>query len=446
MFANDRKSFNNFDLIIRDKFENKSNIKSNLSKSVNLKVSSSFINASSRQKLYEVLFLKYKKLYNFNDFNDEIDKELIEFFKKDIIVECDLKNLDNNIKNLAQKYIEKNNQEKDENKINSNDPKKPLPYIISKSISYIDTKSNRGNTQTKQSKQSTKMSGASSLSMIFGNNPQNKREKDYVSILLEKSKQQSNTKPKNLPYNIDDWNSVIKYNKNQFEEEKRIKFIKNKQIQQLTKNELDQQLKDLNRTRKLKFEEDKNYNDCVINNINLRADEEKEKMQSKKNKLKKDKELTDNLYSIERERKKSEELYQRKLDKESKFFLKIDIMQRDYFEEENNNNKRHKQIQKDFFESAIKGDNLTKSIKDKIKNEELVNDLKNLEDSAKICDLYDNYRKKDREKAFKLTSYDSEDIIKTKKKTKEDELKEERLLLKYVQNHDNLYIYIIIGK
>ena len=121
-------------------------------------------------------------------------------------------------------------------------------------------------------------------------------------------------------------------------------------------------------------------------------------------------------------------------------------MQRDYFEEENNNNKRHKQIQKDFFESAIKGDNLTKSIKDKIKNEELVNDLKNLEDSAKICDLYDNYRKKDREKAFKLTSYDSEDIIKTKKKTKEDELKEERLLLKYVQNHDNLYIYIIIGK
>ena len=184
----------------------------------------------------------------------------------------------------------------------------------------------------------------------------------------------------------------------------------------------------------------------MINNINLRADEEKEKMQSKKNKLKKDKELTDNLYSIERERKKSEELYQRKLDKESKFFLKIDIMQRDYFEEENNNNKRHKQIQKDFFESAIKGDNLTKSIKDKIKNEELVNDLKNLEDSAKICDLYDNYRKKDREKAFKLTSYDSEDIIKTKKKTKEDELKEERLLLKYVQNHDNLYIYIIIGK
>ena len=80
MFANDRKSFNNFDLITRDKFENKSNIKSNLSKSVNLKVSSSFINASSRQKLYEVLFLKYKKLYNFNDFNDEIDKELITVF------------------------------------------------------------------------------------------------------------------------------------------------------------------------------------------------------------------------------------------------------------------------------------------------------------------------------------------------------------------------------
>jgi hypothetical protein len=308
MFAPTRKTLNNFDYLIHDKYETKSKIKLNIS--ANQNSINAFVNASSRQKLFEILSVKYSKLCSTKELNDQIDTELLNLFQKDVITEIDLILLDKKLKdiigypNKTIRIFNLNN----ESKINSPGN---LPRVLSKSASYLDTKSIKNERlDTKNSR----MSGGSSLSVIF--DVDQKMKNDYVKTIIEINKQEAEKKPQTLPYNIEDWNSVMRYNKKQFEEEKNLRKINQKQIQEMMKKELNSQLREKINARSANLIEEKDYHEFILKNCCLKENEEKQKEESRKKKLKEEKKITDKLIELQKEHKRMERLKEKQFDKE----------------------------------------------------------------------------------------------------------------------------------
>ena len=310
MFASSRKTQNNFDFLIRDKYETKSKIKLNLT--ANQNSINSFVNATSRQKLFEILSVKYSKLCNTKELNDQIEQELLNFFQKDAITEIDLVLLDKKIKekigypNITTRNFYINNDIKKQN--NS-----CLPRLLSKSTSYVDTKSMKD--ERLDTKNSSRMSGGSSLSVIF--DVDQKQKNDYVKTLIEIKRQEAETRPQTLPFNIEDWNSVMMYNKKQFEDEKALKILNQKKIQEVMKKELNSQLNEKRQIKNASLQEEKDYHEYIMKNCYLKEKEEKQKEELKKNKLKEEKKISDKIIEIQKEQKRIEKSKEIQFDKEN---------------------------------------------------------------------------------------------------------------------------------
>jgi len=309
MFAPTRKTQNSFDFLIRDKYETKSKIKLNLS--ANQNAINAFVNATSRQKLFEILSVKYSKLCSTKELNDQIDTELLNFFQKEAITEIDLVLLDKKLKdiigypNKTTRIFNINN----ETKLNSH---ALLPRVMSKSASYMDTKSMKNE---RLDTKSSRMSGGSSLSVIF--DVDQKRKNDHVKTLIEIKKQEAEKKPQTLPFNIEDWNSVMTYNKKQFEEEKNIRKINQKQIQEMMKKELNNQLREKIIAKNANLLEEKEYHEYILKNCTLKQNEEKQKEEAKKKRMKEEKKITDKLIELQKEHKRKERIKEKQFDKEN---------------------------------------------------------------------------------------------------------------------------------
>jgi len=199
--------------------------------------------------------------------------------KKDHICEDDLTELEKKFRKLANPFRNINKHfDNQTNDIEESKHKKQMQSfpLLSKSASagYIETR--KSNTAMPLDTKQSRMSGGSTLSFLFNNNS-NKKKEELVSIIMEKKKKEEKFKPKPLPYNIDDWNSVVNYNKKQFELEKKMKKFQDKQLQKQFKSDLQLQVKEKIKSKCQSYIEDQRDNDYQVYNSRYKENEEKQK-------------------------------------------------------------------------------------------------------------------------------------------------------------------------
>ena len=407
----------------------KPNINQNFSTSKKAKSSSrplkskeSLINSQKRDKLKQLLVQKYKKIFGKLAKEEIISSEVSSFLKRDKVNEQDLK--------LLEKKIQKRlTQEKEQETLKANLTNQPK--VQAKEISkQEESKVNEpvvlpdiNNANADNRSVHSAMSGASDLSKFNERGPGNKVMEEEIRDFKKFNSMKKDTKPKGpqidySKYN-DEWDAINMYNKKLFEQEKIISRIKDKEVQKRTRNDLDNQVK-----QKLKkmYEEklkEQEY-DAIMNKHlqKLNELEEKKKLEIKK-RIQKEKESRDKQLKDEYIRKRIEVLKNKKYERELVKTLKEEI------EREKQLAIEKKLAEKAALQKTLKDNEIHKQKLAEEARKEREDDIKIMEDDAKVKEKQENERIEYFKKIERNANSFMDKMIQTVLKEQEDKNKEE---------------------
>ena len=354
-----------------------------------LKSKESLINNQKREKLKQLLIQKYKKMFVGFAKEEIIASEVSSFLKRDKVNEHDLKLLEKNIqKRLTQE------QEQETLKANlTNQPKVQKAQDIKQEESKVTEPvilPDINNANADNLSVHSAMSGASDLSKFNERGPGNKVMEEEIRDFKKFNSMKKDTKPKGpqidySKYN-DEWDAINMYNKKLFEQEKIINRIKDKEVQKRTRNDLDNQVK-----QKLKkmYEEklkEQEY-DAIMNKHlqKLNELEEKKKLEIKKRILK-EKESRDKQLKDEYIRKRIEVLKNKKYERELVKTLQEEI------EREKQLAIEKKLAEKAALQKTLKDNEIHKQKLAEEARKEREDDIKIMEDDAKVKEKQENER------------------------------------------------------
>ena len=406
----------------------KPNINQNFSTSKKAKSSSrplkskeSLINSQKRDKLKQLLVQKYKKIFGKLAKEEIISSEVSSFLKRDKVNEQDLKFLEKNIqKRLTQE------QEQETLKANlTNQPKVQAKEISKQEESKVNevVLPDINNANADNRSVHSAMSGASDLSKFNERGPGNKVMEEEIRDFKKFNSMKRDTKPKGpqidySKYN-DEWDAINMYNKKLFEQEKIISRIKDKEVQKRTRNDLDNQVK-----QKLKkmYEEklkEQEY-DAIMNKHlqKLNELEEKKKLEIKK-RIQKEKESRDKQLKDEYIRKRIEVLKNKKYERELVKTLKEEI------EREKQLAIEKKLAEKAALQKTLKDNEIHKQKLAEEARKEREDDIKIMEDDAKVKEKQENERIEYFKKIERNANSFMDKMIQTVLKEQEDKNKEE---------------------
>ena len=406
----------------------KPNINQNFSTSKKAKSSSrplkskeSLINSQKRDKLKQLLVQKYKKIFGKLAKEEIISSEVSSFLKRDKVNEQDLKLLEKNIqKRLTQE------QEQETLKANlTNQPKVQAKEISKQEESKVNevVLPDINNANADNRSVHSAMSGASDLSKFNERGPGNKVMEEEIRDFKKFNSMKKDTKPKGpqidySKYN-DEWDAINMYNKKLFEQEKIISRIKDKEVQKRTRNDLDNQVKQ--KLKKMYEEKLKEQEYDVIMNKHLQKLnelEEKKKLEIKK-RIQKEKESRDKQLKDEYIRKRIEVLKNKKYERELVKTLKEEI------EREKQLAIEKKLAEKAALQKTLKDNEIHKQKLAEEARKEREDDIKIMEDDAKVKEKQENERIEYFKKIERNANSFMDKVIQTVLKEQEDKNKEE---------------------
>ena len=299
------------------------------------------LNLQKRQRLKELLIEKFEQKYNVKNPGEVLEPVITKFLQQEKLNDTDLKLLDIRIKNLLKdksyKDNLKSNMIRNLQEIQTIDPVKTETTTVDKQINntvendknttnnefptisnvknaYFNTISNTENNDRKRGKSSYMCRGRK---MNCFKNPEEELaflEKEYAEDEAKrKSKYNRNKERIEYDTEVDDWYTIVKYNKRLYDRDVLEEKMRDKVNKKRTKDFLDHQVSE-----KIKREyedelKEKEYNK-IIQEHNKKLDEmEQIKAQKIKEQIQRLKDNRDEQLKIERTRKKIEELKQKKV-------------------------------------------------------------------------------------------------------------------------------------
>ena len=388
-----------------------------------LKSKESLINNQKRDKLKQLLVQKYKKMFGGFAKEEIIASEVSSFLQRDKVNERDLKLLEKNI----QKRL---TQEQEQETLKANLTNQPKVQKAEDTIKQEESKVTEpvklpdiNNANADNLSVHSAMSGASDLSKFNERGPGNKVMEEEIRDFKKFNTMKKDTKPKGpqidySKYN-DEWDAINMYNKKLFEQEKIINRIKDKEVQKRTRNDLDNQVK-----QKLKkmYEEklkEQEY-DAIMNKHlqKLNELEEKKKLEIKKRILK-EKESRDKQLKDEYIRKRIEVLKNKKYERELVKTLQEEI------EREKQLAVEKKLAEKAALQKTLKDNEIHKQKLAEEARKEREDDIKIMEDDAKVKEKQENERIEYFKKIERNANSFMDKVIQTVLKEQEDKNKEE---------------------
>jgi hypothetical protein len=265
------------------------------------------INIQKREKLKGLLITKFMKKYGINNPEKILQDEISKFLEGEKLTDADLKRLDEKLKKMLADKESSDTLRK--NLTNEN-------FGASQSLGDVVLPDlNKADNMSVHSKHS-RMSGGSHLSKLNpkGGQPEHGDLDEFDNLSIS-----SNRKPvprMDFTSQGDEWNAICLYNKQLYDEEKRLNKLKDLEVKRRTKEDLDSQIR--HKLRRLNEEQNKNLEyDYILmeHNEHLRLVENQKEME-RKSKILKEKENRDKQMKDEKLRKKIENLKEKKYEKE----------------------------------------------------------------------------------------------------------------------------------
>ncbi len=325
--------------------------------------------APKRDKLKNLLILKYMKMFGLTEESRLLNEQVGKFLEKDKVNDADLKKLE---KHLAVTFNKKEllhpttvNQQTNNEQVNNVN----LPPIENKTAG-----SGLGKT--------TSHIAAMELNDddLFMEDGRNKKE---------------------IHKNGDEWNKIISYNKKVFDNEKAQKEQKVKEQKISTKVNLDMQINEKNAKNQEEAIENQQYFNYILNDVARYNKTEKEKQEEIKRKMFKEKEIRDIQLREEKKRKKKESQLELEHDKLliQKQLDKIEAEKKSAFEKKAKEREAYNQIQKANVEY--------KKHQLEMRRQERENDIRAMDEYARILDK----QERDRAEYFKRCENKQNDFM-----------------------------------
>jgi hypothetical protein len=371
-----------------------------------------------RGKLRQLIQEKMCKKYNLLSSNEVIENEINTFIQCDNLCDKDLKLLDNRIYTVLKEkgllnnstmkgnsvdkkcYSSVLNQQRQMENINKCNTESNIQKVTFKEEESQKNKCDKSDKNiTKNAPTSRIMSGASQLSDKFksGNLLRNNPFVPEEELIIPKKR----THRFEFEHEDDMWNAFNNENQRHFEQEKIDEKIKDKEIKRRTKEDLDNQIKQ--RLLRLDDERKKNseYHGILIKHIDHLNLLEEQKLQRIKDKTLKEKENRDKQMWDQNYKKKVEKIKMRKFENQI-----IDTITGDIQHEKDFAVKK-KIEQKIALQKTIGENEVNRIKKQKLKQDEVDDDIRCVEESKKILEKQEN----DRIQYFKNIELKSTDFM-----------------------------------
>lgn len=300
--------FQDFNHTIRSKSQTQKDFK---------KSSTSFekiIPTSRRDKLKELLLIKFMKKYGLKDSEDILDMEIERFIRNERLTDKDLKKFDDHLKKIIS---EKRTMQSLRNNLSLNrtyddgmglDNK--LPNIDNDNMSVMSKRS--------------KMSGASKLSTFSDMNEMKRAmKKANYKDFREEAELYNQRAQNSLNLDGDNWDAINKYNQKNFEEEKVTNKIKDKEIKRRIKEDLDVQMREKVLRSNAELQRAREFDNVVLKHVENLNELERQKELEIKKKILREKECRDNQLKDEVKKRKIEAYKNKKYEREIGTFNNI---------------------------------------------------------------------------------------------------------------------------
>jgi len=347
---------------------------------INKKPQAKIINNQTRNRLKNVFIDRFAQKFNVSNNNQIIIKEVETFLQKDKLNENDLKTLEKNISIKLKKFQESkniSNLKNNLNKSNNNNFKIAKPEKV--------TESNPNNDLN-----TSEMSGGSDIEK-FDNRYQTAEltQEDINNYKKSKNKPSSLIPQANIDYSkyADEWDAINMYNKKEFEKQKKLEKIKDKQIKKRVKVDLDEQIKE-----KLKKEYEKElksqeYDKLLSNHLKHLDELEKEKEKKLKELILEEKKVREKQIIEKNKINRIKELKKIQYERELIAQNKKDIL------EDKKTAKEKKIAEKIAMDKTMKDNELRKKILEEQAKKDREDDIQMLKDHAATEIKKENERK-----------------------------------------------------
>lgn len=264
------------------------------------------INYEKREKLKNLLVTKFMKKFHLKTNEPFIEEEVRNFLHKETLTDNDLKRLENRIYELLKKKFSLNYLENELKQGNSNN----FSEGNEKNEKRVQTAYTRKNDDDCESVKSH-LSGASKLSKA---KPRKKELDDEDLELLSECNEP--VERINFTNEKDEWNAINKYNQQVFEEDKIKERLKDKEVKNRTKADLDNQIKQKLLLQNEERMKNKEYDKICIDHVQVMNRMEENRKRELREKMLREKVNRDQQMLDEKKRKKIEDLKKKKYDKE----------------------------------------------------------------------------------------------------------------------------------
>ena len=311
--------------------------------------------APKRDKLKNLLILKYMKMFGLVEENKILNDEVSRFFNKDKVNDNDLKKLEKNLSIIFNNKIV--DRIRNEPTLTQNNANSSTLEIKRDVLPPIDNKA------------------AISRSMVV-----NDDDIDIDDFLDDKSKK------KEILKHGDEWDKIISYNKKMAEIEKKNRIRKSADLKVKTKHQLDEQINLKMARQQEEVQEKTMYFNYVMKDVEKYHKTEKAKENLMKSKILKEKEIRDKQLKEEKTRKKIQSA------NELAYDLKLLQEQLDKIEHEKKMAQEKKQREKEAY-NRIQLDNIEfKKYQLEMKRKEKESDIAAQEEYSRILDKQEKAR------------------------------------------------------
>ena len=250
---------------------NKTNKRRVQSAFINKKPQAKLINNQTRNRLKDVFINRFAQKFNESNTNPIIIKEVETFLQKEKLSENDLKLLEKNISNKLKKFQYSKNISNLKNNLNNN-----TNFQMANPEFVTEKNPNDYNKDLNTSE----MSGGSDIEK-FDNRYQTAEltQEDINKYKKSKNKPSTLVPQANIDYSkyADEWDAINMYNKKEFEKQKKLEKIKDKQIKNRVKTDLDDQIKEKIKKEYEKELKSQEYDKLFSNHLKHLDELEKEK-------------------------------------------------------------------------------------------------------------------------------------------------------------------------
>ncbi len=251
---------------------NKTNKRRVQSAFINKKPQAKLINNQTRNRLKDVFIDRFAQKFNESNTNPIIIKEVETFLQKEKLSENDLKLLEKNISNKLKNFHNSKNISNLKNNLNKN------TNFQMANPEFVTEKN--PNDYNNKDLNTSEMSGGSDIEK-FDNKYRTAEltQEDINKYKKSKNKPSSLVPQANIDYSkyADEWDAINMYNKKEFEKQKKLEKIKDKQIKKRVKTDLDDQIKEKIKKEYEKELKSQEYDKLFSNHLKHLDELEKEK-------------------------------------------------------------------------------------------------------------------------------------------------------------------------